>query len=129
MRFLASCQRGLRSGELTLYLPWICLTMSSESRDDAEAGVVVVEGVLEAGEEAGVLGVVVGADAEELAEFGEDHALVVLDEGSVAGGAGVAAGAAVAVGVDPDGLFGDLRGRRRGSEKRLGAAEGRGGMG
>ena len=73
--------------------------------DDAEAGVVVVEGVLEAAEEAGVFGVVVGADAEEFAEFGEDHALVVLDEGSVAGGAGVAAGSAVAVGVDPDGLF------------------------
>ena len=69
--------------------------------DDAEAGVVVVEGVLEAGEEAGVLGVVVGADAEEFAEFGEDGALVVLDEGSEAGGAGVAAGSAVAVGVDP----------------------------
>ena len=31
MRILASPQRGLRSGELTLYLPWICLTMSSES--------------------------------------------------------------------------------------------------
>lgn len=33
--------------------------------DDLEAGVVVVEGELEAGEEAGVFGVVVGADAEE----------------------------------------------------------------
>ena len=62
---------------------------------------VVVEGVLEAAEEAGVFGVVVGADAEELAEFGEDGAVGVLDEGSVAGGAGVAAGSAVAVGVDP----------------------------
>ena len=27
----ASSQRGLRSGLLTWYLPWICLTMSSES--------------------------------------------------------------------------------------------------
>ena len=69
--------------------------------DDAEAGVVVVEGVLEAAEEAGVFGVVVGAHAEEFGELGEDHALVVLDEGTVAGGAGVAAGSAVAVGVDP----------------------------
>src|SRR3979490_62342 len=34
-------------------------------RDDAEAGVVVVEGVLEAGEEAGVFGEVVGSHAEE----------------------------------------------------------------
>jgi hypothetical protein len=73
--------------------------------DDAEAGVVMVQGVLEAGEEAGVLGVVVGAHAEELAEFGKDGAVVVLDEGAVAGWAGVAAGAAVAVGVDPNGLF------------------------
>ena len=35
--------------------------------DDAEAGVAVVEGILEAGQEAGVLGVVVGANAEEFA--------------------------------------------------------------
>ncbi len=74
--------------------------------DDAEAVVVVVEGVLEAGEEAGVFGVVVGADAEEVGEFGEDDAVVVGDLGSVAGGAGVAAGSAVAVGVDPDGFGG-----------------------
>ena len=66
---------------------------------------VVFERVLEAAEEAGVLGVVVGAHAEELGEFGEDGAFVVLDEGSVAGGAGVAAGSSVAVGVDPVGLF------------------------
>src|SRR5437899_1783781 len=74
--------------------------------DDAEAGVVVVEGVLEAGEEAGVFGEVVGAHAEEFAEFGKDRAVVVLDDGAVAGGAGVAAGSAVAMGVDPDSLFG-----------------------
>ena len=62
---------------------------------------MVVEGVLEAAEEAGVFGVVVGAKSKEFTEFGEDGAGVVLDEGSVAGGAGVAAGSAVAVGVDP----------------------------
>ena len=61
----------------------------------------VVERVLQAAEEAGVFGVVIGADAEKLAQFGENHALVVLDEGSVAGRAGVAAGPPVAVGVDP----------------------------
>ena len=83
--------------------------------DDAEAGVVVVEGVLEAGEEAGVFGEVVGAHAEEFAELGEDCALVVLDDGSVAGGTGVAAGSAVAVGVDPGrfwGWFGGVFGLR-----------------
>ena len=78
--------------------------------DDAEAGVVVVEGVLEAGEEAGVFGEVVGAHAEEFAELGEDCALVVLDDGSVAGGAGVAAGSAVAVRVDPGGSLGGFFG-------------------
>jgi hypothetical protein len=75
-------------------------------RDDAEAGVVVVEGVLEAGKEAGVFGEVVGAHAEEFAEFGKDHAPIVLDDGSVAGGTGVAAGSAVAMGVDPVGFLG-----------------------
>jgi hypothetical protein len=75
-------------------------------RDDAEAGVVVVEGVLEAGEEAGVFGEVVGAHAKEFAEFGKDHAPIVLDDGSVAGGTGVAAGSAVAMGVDPAGFLG-----------------------
>jgi hypothetical protein len=86
--------------------------------DDAEAGVVVVERVLEAGEEAGVFGEVVGAHAEELAELGQDGAVVVLDDGSVAGGTGVAAGSAVAVGVDPAGVFGvgSRRGRGFGEE-------------
>ena len=89
--------------------------------DDAEARVVVVESVLEAGEEAGVFGEVVGAHAQEFAEFGEDLALFVLDDGSVACGAGVAAGSAVAVGVDPAGLsglfgVGSRRGRGFGEE-------------
>ncbi len=68
--------------------------------DDAEGAVAVVEGELEAGEEAGVFGVVVGAEAEELGEFGKDVALGVGDLGAEAGGTGVAAGAAVAVGGD-----------------------------
>jgi hypothetical protein len=86
--------------------------------DDAEAGVAVVEGVLEAGEEAGVFGEVVGAHAQEFAEFGQDSAMVVLDDGSVAGGTRVAAGSAVAVGVDPAGFFGvgSRRGRGFGEE-------------
>jgi hypothetical protein len=61
----------------------------------------VVERVLQAAEKAGVFGIVVGADAEKLTKFGEDHAPVVLNEGSIAGWARVAAGSAVAVGVDP----------------------------
>jgi hypothetical protein len=92
--------------------------------DDAEAGVAVVERVLEAGEEAGVFGEVVGAHAEELAEFGQDRAVVVLDDGSVSGGTGVAAGSAVAVGVDPAGVFGvgSRRGRGFGEESGGGGA-------
>ena len=42
--------------------------------DDAEAGVAVVERPLQAAEQAGVLGEVVGSVAEKLAEFGEDVA-------------------------------------------------------
>ena len=72
--------------------------------DDAEAGVVVVEGVLEAGEEAGVFGVVVGAVAEVLGELGDDVAVGAGDFGSVAGWAGVAAGSSVAVGGYPAGF-------------------------
>ncbi len=71
--------------------------------DDAEAEVVGVEGPLEAGEEAGVLGVVVGAVAEEFGELGEGVAGFVLEDGAEAGGAGVAAGPAVAMGCDPAG--------------------------
>ena len=66
--------------------------------DDAEALDVVFDGPLEHAKKAGVLGVVVGADAEELAQFGYDAAFGVLDDGAVAGGAGIASGAAVAVG-------------------------------
>ena len=121
---------GFEVGGVDLVLALDLLDHQLGVGDDAEAGVVVVEGVLEAAEQAGVFGVVVGADAEELAEFGEDHALIVLDEGTVAGGAGVAAGSAVAVGVDPRRLSGAGPGLGAGgSEKRLGAAVGRGGMG
>jgi hypothetical protein len=72
--------------------------------DDAEAAVVVVERPLEAAEQAGVFGVVVGAVAEELGQLGQDAAGFVLQERALAGGAGVAAGSAVAVGGDPAGL-------------------------
>ena len=64
---------------------------------------VVVEGVLEASKQAGVLGVVIGADAEELAKFCQNGALVVLDEGSEAGRTGVAAGSSVAMSANPGG--------------------------
>jgi hypothetical protein len=66
----------------------------------------VVEGVLENCEEAGVLGVVVGADAEEFAEFGEGFAARAGEDSSVAGGAGVATGSTVAVSGDPARVFG-----------------------
>jgi hypothetical protein len=84
--------------------------------DDSEAGMVVVEGVLETGEQAGVFCVVVGADAEEFAKFCKDGALVVLDEGTEAGGTGIAAGSSVAVGVDPGGFGGGLGGGSVGEE-------------
>ena len=67
---------------------------------------LVLERPGEDGEEAGVLSVVVGAVAEKFGEFSEGVALVIGDDGAEAGGAGVAAGAAIAVGVDPVGLGG-----------------------
>lgn len=67
---------------------------------------VMVEGVLEGGEEAGVLRVVIGANPEEFIELGDDEAVGVGDLRSVAGGAGVAAGASVAVSGDPGGSGG-----------------------
>ena len=103
---------GLEVGGVDLVLALDLLDHQLGVGDDAEAGVAVVEGVLEAGEQAGVLGEVVGADAEELGELGEDVAVGVGDLGAVAGGAGVAAGAAVAVGGDPAGVMeAELRGR------------------
>ncbi len=81
--------------------------------DDAEGAVAVVEGVLEGGEEAGVLGEVVGADAEKFGDLGEDLTVVVGDLGSEACGAGVSAGSAVAVGGDGGG-FAEEAGSDRG---------------
>ena len=85
---------------------------------------VVVEGELEGGEEAGVFGVVVGADTEELGEFGDDVALGISDFGSVACGTGIAAGTTVAVGGDPVGLGGGFWGGSVGEEAGFGRAGG-----
>jgi hypothetical protein len=69
--------------------------------DDAQARNLVVKSVLQAAQKAGVLGIVVGAVAEELREFGEDMAGFVGQHGTVTGGAGIASGTAVAVGGYP----------------------------
>ena len=69
--------------------------------DDAQAGMMIFERPVQAGEQAGVLGDVVAAHAEELGELGEDVALLVVQDGAVAGGARVAARATVAVRCDP----------------------------
>jgi len=66
--------------------------------DDAEALGAVLDGPLQDTQQTGVLGEVVGLDAEEFTQFGDEAAFGVFDDGAVAGGAGVAAGAAVAVG-------------------------------
>ena len=107
---------GLEVGAFDLILTLDLLDHQFGVGDDAETGMVVVEGVLEAAEEAGVLGVVIGAKSKKFTEFGEDGTGVVLDEGSVAGGAGVAAGSAVAVGVDPTFGWGFVGGLRVGEE-------------
>jgi hypothetical protein len=88
-------------------------------RDDAKARMIVIERVLQAAEQARVLGVVVGAHAEEFAEFRENCAFVVLNESAVAGGPGIATGSAVAVGVDPICLLGSRGGRDGGVREEI----------
>jgi len=69
--------------------------------NDAQVPGAVLDGPGQDGEEAGVFGVVVGLNAEELAELGHDAAAGVFNDGAVARGAGIAAGSAVAVGGEP----------------------------
>jgi hypothetical protein len=73
-------------------------------RDDAEASMAVIERPLEAAEQAGILGVVVGADAEKLGQLRQDQSGLILQKCAVAGGSGIAAGSAVAMGDDPASL-------------------------
>ena len=98
---LCLLEEGPEDGAFDLVLALDLLDHELGVGDDAETAVAVGEGEVEGGEQAGVLGEVVGLDAEEFREFGEDVAVGVLDEGAEAGGAGVAARAAVAVGGDP----------------------------
>ena len=66
--------------------------------DDAQAALLVFQAPGEDAQKGGVFSVVVGALAEVLAEPGEYAAVLVFDNGAIAGRAGVAAGASVAVG-------------------------------
>ena len=66
--------------------------------DYAEAADAVFGGPGENGEETLVFGVVIGLAAEILAETGDDAALRILDDRAVGCGAGITAGAAIAVG-------------------------------
>ena len=61
----------------------------------------VFNGPSEHAKEAGVLSVVVGLDAEEFAQFGDNLAFRIFNNGAIAGGPGIAAGTAVAVGCEP----------------------------
>jgi hypothetical protein len=66
--------------------------------DDFEGLDPVLDGISESGQKPVVLGVVVGAMAEVLAEFGDLFPARILDYNSVAGGTGIATGAAIDVG-------------------------------
>ena len=74
--------------------------------DDFEGLDVVCDGVAESGQKPIVLGVVVGAMAEVLAEFGDLFPAGILDYDAIAGGAGITAGAAIDVGGMRGGLGG-----------------------
>ena len=81
----------------------------------------MLQRVVQDRQQAGVLGVVIGADAEEFAQFGQRLAVRAGQDGSKASRAGVSAGSAVAVGRDPAGFSGGWAAGV--SAKRLGAVE------
>ncbi len=68
--------------------------------NDPELAGVVRERPLERGEQARIFGYVVSLDADEVAELGQGGAVFRLNKNAVPGGAGIAAGAAVAKGRD-----------------------------
>lgn len=92
---------GNEAGAFHLVLTLHLLDHQLGIGDDAELSGAVFDGPLQNCQKAGVLGVVVGLDAKKMVEAGDYLALGVLDDGAVAGGAGIAARAAVAVGGKP----------------------------
>ncbi len=64
--------------------------------NDTVVRVVVAEREFKRGEQAGVFGEIVGADPQELAEFGQLFTIFALYVDPVAGGPGIAAGSSVA---------------------------------
>ena len=88
-------------GLATLYLPCICLTISSESETTRRCFTLCSTDHWSTPSRPEYSAIVVGLDAEELAQFGDNLALCVFDDSAVAGGAGIAAGTAVAVGCEP----------------------------
>jgi len=71
-----------------------------------QAAVAMVEHPLQTAEQTGIFSVVIGAIAEKLGQFCEDDASLILEQGSIAGRPGIAAGSAITVGDDPAGLAG-----------------------
>ena len=64
----ASCHRGSSPGLFTLYWPFICFTISSESETTRMRLALLASAHSQHGQQAGVLGVVVGLHAQEAAE-------------------------------------------------------------
>ena len=108
-RRLASSQSGRRPGLATLYWPFICLTISSES-ETTRRRLRRSRGPSQDRQQRRVLGVIVGLDAEKSLRRATTRPLRVFDDRAIAGGAGVAARAAVAVGGEP--FRGGIRGCR-----------------
>jgi len=72
--------------------------------DRAQAAVAVIECPLQAAEQAGVFGIVVGAIAKKLGKLRQDDSSLILKQSAIAGWAGIAAGSAITVGDDPTSL-------------------------
>lgn len=94
---------GAQVGAVDFVLAFHLLDHELGVGDDAEGRVAVFQGPGEGGDEAGVFGDIVGFLTDVFAEASEDAAAGVFDDSAVAGWAGVAAGAAVAVGDEEAG--------------------------
>jgi len=105
---------GAEDGTGDLILPFHLLDHELRVGDDTELAGGVLPRPGEDGEKAFVFGVVIGLNAEELTEASDDAAMRIFDDGSEAGGAGVSARSAVAVGGEPGGGGGGGVGKKGG---------------
>ena len=103
-RELASLfEQGAQDGTGDLVLALHLLDHQLRVADDPQLLDAVLDSPAQNPQEPGIFGKVIGLDAQEFAQFGNGLALGVLNDGTIAGGAGVAPGTSIAVGGKPGG--------------------------